>query len=204
LTGSRALQALRTISGSRAWAGLAAALGALALFAWPVEHAFIDWQPALVLTQPWRAWTAVAVHYSALHLGANLLGTLLVGTLGVAAHLPGRMVWAWAAAWPITHWGLLIKPELLHYGGLSGVLHGGVAVAALHLVLCGRRSQRWIGAAILFGVVVKVVGESPWGEPLRRVPSWDIAIAPIAHATGLAAGLLCAGAAHALSRRVNP
>ncbi|MDH5539284.1 MAG: rhombosortase [Rhizobacter sp.] len=183
-----------------AWVGLAALLGALALLAWPVERHSVDWQPALVLTQPWRAWTAVAVHYSALHLGANLLGTLLVGALGAVARLPVRMVWAWLAAWPMTQWGLLLKPQLLHYGGLSGVLHAGVAVTALHLVLCGARPQRWIGAAILAGLIVKVVGETPWGEPLRHSPGWDIAVAPIAHATGLLAGLLCAAAAHALAQ----
>lgn len=175
-------------------------LGLAALLAWPVPRTALDWQPALAISQPWRAFSAVAVHYSGLHLGANLLGTTLVAALGAVAQVPARMVWAWAAAWPLTQFGLLLKPELAHYGGLSGVLHAGVAVASLYLVLCGKRSQRWIGAAILAGTCIKVLSETPWGAALRHGGGWDIAVAPLAHATGLVAGLLCAGVAQGLAR----
>jgi hypothetical protein len=146
------------------------------------------------------------VHYSGLHLGANLLGALLVASLGGLAQVPARMVWAWGAAWPLTQLGLLIKPELLHYGGLSGVLHAGVAVAALHLVMGGARSQRAIGTAILAGTCIKVLLEAPWGPPLRYGDGWDIAVAPLAHATGLISGVLCVAAAQgvaALRRRAR-
>jgi rhomboid family GlyGly-CTERM serine protease len=190
-------------AGARAWLGLAALLAAAALLAWPAAHGNLDWQPALAGSQPWRAFTAVAVHFSAMHLGANLLGTALVASLGVVAQVPVRMVWAWGVAWPLTQLGLLLKPELLHYGGLSGVLHAGVGVAATHLVMCGWRSQRWIGAGILAGACIKVAGESPWGPPLRFGHGWDIAVAPLAHATGLAAGVVCALVAHAAAPVVS-
>lgn len=176
-------------------------LAVCALLAWPVPRTLLDWQPALALSQPWRAVTAVAVHYSGLHLGANLVGAALVAALGAVAGVPARMVWAWAVAWPLTQWGLLLKPELLHYGGLSGVLHAGVAVASLYLVMCGARAQRWIGAAILAGTCIKVLGETPWGAPLRHGGGWDIAVAPLAHATGLVAGVLCAAVAQGLALR---
>ena len=187
-----------------AWLALAAILSVGALLAWPLPRAAIDWQPALAWTQAWRAFTAAAVHYSGLHLGANLLGAALVAALGVVANVPVRMVWAWGAAWPLTQFGLLLKPELLHYGGLSGVLHAGVAVASLYLVMCGARAQRWIGVAILAGACIKVIGETPWGAPLRHGGGWDIAVAPLAHATGLIAGLLCAGVAEIVARRRQP
>ena len=189
---------------SAAWLGLAALLAVAALLAWPVAHTVLDWQPALAFSQPWRAFTAAAVHYSGLHLGANLLGTALVAALGVVAQVPARMVWAWAVAWPLTQFGLLIQPELLHYGGLSGVLHAGVAVASLYLVLRGQGAQRWIGAAILAGTCIKVIGETPWGAPLRHGGGWDIAVAPLAHATGLIAGLLCAALAEAVAACRQP
>jgi rhomboid family GlyGly-CTERM serine protease len=188
-------------SAAVAWVGLAALLAIGALLAWPTGRTTLDWQPGLALSQPWRAFSAVAVHYSGLHLGANLAGTALVAALGAVAQVPARMVWAWAVAWPLTQLGLLLKPELAHYGGLSGVLHAGVAVASLHLVLCGMRSQRWIGVAILAGTCIKVVGETPWGAPVRHGGGWDIGVAPLAHATGLVAGLLCAAVAHGLARR---
>ena len=185
--------------------GLTALLMISALLAWPMARGALDWQPARAWSQPWRAFTAVAVHYSALHLGANLLGALLVAALGALARAPVRMVWAWSAAWPLTQLGLLIKPELLHYGGLSGVLHAGVAVAALYLVMDGARSQRVIGAAILAGTSIKVLLEAPWGPALRYGDGWDIAVAPLAHATGLISGLLCAAAAQVIAalRRRN-
>ena len=183
---------------------MAALFATVALLAWPLARTTIDWQPALAFTQPWRAFSAAAVHYSGLHLGANLLGTALVAALGWVANVPSRMVWAWAAAWPLTQLALLIQPELRHYGGLSGVLHAGVAVASLYLLLRGAGAQRWIGAAILTGACIKVVGEAPWGAPLRHGGGWDIAVAPLAHATGLVAGLLCAALAEAFAGRLIP
>jgi rhomboid family GlyGly-CTERM serine protease len=185
---------------SLAWAGVAALLGVAAVLVWPVGHTSIDWQPQLALTEPWRAWTAVAVHYSALHLGANLAGALLVGALGVVAEVPGRIVWAWLVAWPLTQLGLLARPELAHYGGLSGVLHAGVAAVAVHLLVAGPRARRLIAAAILAGLCLKVLHEAPWGPALTHPPGWDIAVAPLAHASGTLAGLLCALLAIAVPR----
>lgn len=178
--------------------GLGALLGGLA----PREA--LDWQPARALADPWRAFSAVFVHYSALHLAANLAGALLVGALGQAARLPLASLAAWLAAWPLTQFGLLLQPELLHYGGLSGVLHAGVAVAAVHLLWRGERRRRQIGAALLAGLLLKVASEAPWAEALRYPSGWDIAVAPLAHASGALMGLLCALIAGAWSARGLP
>ena len=183
---------------ARAWLLLAglAALGALALRATtgPAGAALaqaLDWQPTRLATEPWRAVTAAWVHLSPLHLGANLLGTALVAALGVVAGCGRRAALAWALAWPLTQLGLLAQPQLLHYGGLSGVLHAAVVVAALQLVLCDIGPRRAIGAALLVGVAAKLLLEAPWAGPLRQVAGWDIAIAPLAHASGACAGALC-------------
>ncbi|MEP7056833.1 MAG: rhombosortase [Caldimonas sp.] len=188
---------------ARAWAGLAALLATAAIVLSGIDATALDWQPALALREPWRAFSAVAVHYSALHLAANLAGTALVAALGVAARVPARMVGAWACAWPLTQLGLLARPDLLHYGGLSGVLHAGAAVVATHLLLRGPPARRLIGAALAAGLVVKVFGEAPWGSPLRISTDWDFATAPLAHASGLVAGVVCALVA-AVSRRRPP
>lgn len=189
---------------SHAWIGLAALLSAAALLGWMAPHESIDWQPALVAGEPWRAWTAVAVHYSLLHLAANLAGTALVGALGVVANAPRRIALAWFVAWPLTQLGLLARPELSHYGGLSGVLHAGVAIVSVHLLVVGPRSRRVIGAMILAGLATKVTLESPWGPPLTHPPGWDIAVAPFAHASGAIAGLLCALLASILPLFMRP
>lgn len=169
--------------------GLAAG-GALAAQA--IDPAALRWQPELAWSQPWRAVTAAWVHFSPLHLGANLLGTALVAALGAAAGCGRRAALAWALAWPITHLALLAQPELSRYGGLSGVLHAGVAVAVWRLLRAERGVRRAIGAALAAGLLLKLGLEAPWQGPLRQVSGWDIAIAPLAHATGAAAGVLCA------------
>lgn len=176
----------------RAWAALALLMALAALAAWPADASRLDWQPALAAREPWRAFTAAAVHYSPLHLGANLAGAALVGALGVVARVPGRIVLAWLIAWPLTQLGLLLRPDLLHYGGLSGVLHAGVSAAALWLVVHDRGRRRLIGAAILAVVTLKILGEAPWGPAVQAREGWDIAVAPFAHASGALCGLLCA------------
>ena len=193
-------------AGERAWIGLAAGLGLAALAARlaGIAPEALDWQPALAGVEPWRAFSAVAVHYSALHLGANLLGAALVGALGAAAGVPRAMVVAWACAWPLTQFGLWIRPDLSHYGGLSGVLHAGAAVIALHVMWQGPALRRWIGAALMAGLLGKVLLEAPWGPALRVDTGWDFATAPLAHATGVAAGTLCGLVAIALRLRSPP
>ena len=182
-------------AGGAAWCALCAVLAASALLGFGRAPAAFDWQPALASSQPWRAWTAVAVHYSLLHLGANLAGTALVGALGWTARVAPAAVWAWAVAWPATHFALAIEPALVHYGGLSGVLHAGVAVVAVQLLGRHDATLRRIGAALLAGLAIKVGLEAPWGAPLRHPAGWDIAVAPLAHASGAIAGLLAGAVA---------
>ena len=178
-----------------AWLALSALLAAGSLVAWVLPTPGLDWQPALAWPQPWRAFSAVWVHWSPLHLGANLLAAAVVAAYGWAARVPLRAALAYAAAWPLTHLGLLLRPELAHYGGLSGVLHAGVAVVSLWLLVTARGAWRAIGAAVMLGLVVKLASETPWGPALQASADWDIAVVPLAHTTGGLAGLLCAAVA---------
>jgi rhomboid family GlyGly-CTERM serine protease len=175
------------------WAALALVLAAGALACWfaPGSRTRWDWQPGLATAEPWRAWTAVWVHLSLRHLVVNLVGTALVAWLGWAACLPARSSLAWLLAWPLTQWGLSLAPALTYYGGLSGVLHAGVAVATVPLLAQPGRS-RCVGALLLLGLAVKIVHEQPWGPPVRWAAEWDIGVAPLAHATGALSGLACA------------
>ena len=189
------------MSGQAAWLAVTALLAACALLGWHLNPDTLDWQPALAVSQPWRAFTAVGVHYSVQHLAGNLAGVALAGVFGVVALVPARMAWAWLAAWPLTHLGLLVKPELAHYGGLSGVVHAGVAVVIVFVLVSGTHRQRLVGSAVLVGFCAKLLSESPWGEALRHPIGWDIAVAPIAHTTGALAGAACAALAQWLHCR---
>jgi rhomboid family GlyGly-CTERM serine protease len=189
---------LRLTDGLRArpawahWAGLCVAAAGGALAGQAIDPARLNWQPALAAVEPWRAISAAWVHLSPLHLAANLAGTALVAALGLAAGCRRRAAMAWALAWPLTQLGLLAQPGLAAYGGLSGVLHAAVAVAAWQLLRGGAGRRRAIGAALAAGLLAKLLLEAPWQGPLRQVPGWDISIAPAAHVSGALAGWLCA------------
>ena len=172
------------------WLATSAALALSAAAAWWLDRSRIDWQPALAWSEPWRWWSAALVHWSVMHFWANLLATALVAAYGWAARVPARVAWAWIVSWPFTQLALLAKPELLHYGGLSGLLHGGVAAVTVWLVLRGQGAQRTVGWMMLIGQVVKLLVEEPWGAALHAPSELDVAVAPLAHASGSMAGAL--------------
>ncbi|MFG6486400.1 rhombosortase [Roseateles sp. BYS78W] len=171
------------------WPALCAVLAALALLAWPLPRELLDWQPALAAAQPWRAVTAAFVHWTAIHLAANLAGCAVIALLGWRAALDGRETVAGLVALPLTQLGLLLRPELQRYAGLSGALHALVAIAALTLLTRGGR-DRLIGAAIAVGLVAKLALEHPLGPVLRVTPGFDFPVAPFAHLCGAVAGAL--------------
>ena len=188
----------RDAASARGWLGVTALLAFAALVGALLSSSAIDWQPARWRVEPWRAFSAVGVHYSDAHLLGNLAGVGLAALLGVGARVPARLAWAWLAAWPLTQLGLLwVAPSLLHYGGLSGVLHAGVAIVVVDLLVRGTRAQRRVGAALGLGLLAKLLSETPWGPVLRAAPGLDIMVAPIAHSSGAVAGAVCAGLAHA-------
>ncbi len=53
--------------------------------------------------------------------------------------------------------------------------------------------DRWIGVSILAGTLLKVLFEAPWDVVPRPSAALGISVAPIAHACGVAAGLLAWG-----------
>jgi rhomboid family GlyGly-CTERM serine protease len=163
---------------------------------------WLDWQPAAWATQPWRLWTAAFVHWSPLHLAMNLAAAALLAWLGWRARATPADALAWALAWPCTHLGLLLQPALRHYGGLSGLLHAGVAILALRLLVqAGAGRPRWVGALLLAGLATKLLLEAPWQLALRPLPEAGFAVAPLAHATGALAGLASALLCRAWPRR---
>lgn len=171
---------------------LCAALAALSLLVWPLPREALDWQPALAASQPWRAVTAAFVHWTPLHLAANLAGCAVLALLGWRAGLGPREALAGLIALPLTQLGLLLRPELQHYAGLSGELHALAAIAALTL-FTRRSREHFIGAAIAIGLVIKLLLEDPLGPVLRPTPGFDFAVAPWAHLCGAVAGMLAWG-----------
>lgn len=179
---------------------LCTALAALSLLAWPLPREALDWQPALAASQPWRALTAAFAHWTPIHLAANLAGCAVLALLGWRAGLGAREAVAGLIALPLTQFGLLLRPDLERYAGLSGQLHALVAIAALTLLM-GRRRDQFIGAAVTLGLTAKLVLENPFSAALRETPGFDFPVAPFAHLTGAIAGALAWALTMARSNR---
>jgi len=111
---------------------------------------------------------------------------------------------------------------MAHYGGLSGVLHAGVVVLGLALAfprsLAGRGDpddalapltpaqaarHRIVGIGLVAGTLAKVLLEAPWDLALRPSALLGIEVAPLAHACGIAAGVIGWAVVAILSRSAN-
>ena len=153
----------------------------------------LDWQRALLATQPWRWWSAAFTPLGTMHLAANLAGCAAVAAFGVAGGLGRRAALAWFLAWPLTHLALALTCGVQRYAGLSGVLHAGVAVGTVFVIAQSRRGTlRWIGAAVAVGLLAKLLHEQAWIAPVQRLPGWDFPVVVAAHAAGALAGTGCA------------
>lgn len=184
-----------------AWLLLGGTLAAGSLVGWWLPQDAFAWQADRALAQPWRLLTAAWVHLSLAHLLINLAGTLVIVAFGLAAGCGRRDAGAWLVSWPLTHALLWLHPGLHSYAGLSGVLHAGVAVACMALVTRAHGLPRGIGAAVLLGLMAKLALEDPLSAAVQHSSDWGFPVAVVAHATGAAAGLICALVAWVTSRR---
>jgi rhomboid family GlyGly-CTERM serine protease len=150
----------------------------------------LAWQGSLAA--PWRLWTSTFAHWTPWHLQMNLAGCAVLALLGWRAQLgPRDAVAAWIAL-ALTPLGLLLRPDLGAYAGLSGALHAATAVIACALIRRAGR-ERVVGLGIALGLALKIAAEQPWGSALQTVDGLDFPLAPWAHLSGAVAGLLASG-----------
>lgn len=175
-----------------AWVALGLTLAVLALAALAVDPARWSWHRPSLGAEPWRWLTGAFVHWTPAHAAANAAGALVLAWVGWRAGPPARAAWAWLAALPLAQAGLVLHSGLHEVAGLSGLLHAGVAVLVVHLWQAPGR-DRWVGAAVGLGLLVKLGLEQPWGPALRAEAVWGaMPVVPWAHAVGAAAGALAA------------
>jgi len=85
-------------------------------------------------------------------------------------------------------WAMTTLEELSVARGRPSAIRTTSALAPL---TAGQaRRHRWVGAAILAGTFLKVLSETPWDLTLRPNATLGIDVAPLAHACGMAAGVL--------------
>ena len=80
-------------------------------------------------------------------------------------------------------------------------IYPGAAIAGLYM-LCrpATARHRWVGLALLAGVALKLLLETPWQTPLRTDAGWGFPVAVVAHATGALAGWLAGAVALGVRR----
>lgn len=188
----------RTHTGTWLWLTLCLSLALPALWLAPVSltQPVTTWPPlaqALVmhpdkgLHQPaWTWWTSAWLHGSQLHLSRNLIALGLIALLGAVTRASALSAAIWCMVWPLTQLGMVIQsPPLQSYIGLSGVLHGGVAVMAMQQIVDTQSTYlKQIGWFIAIGLSLKIIMENPWSQPITHPNGSDIAVATWGHLTG--------------------
>lgn len=109
--------------------------------------------------QLWRWWTAHGVHVSWIHWALNSIALVFLPLiLPVSA---GRLLslLLLLPLW-ISCWLALDYPEVIRYAGLSGVLHGLYAAAALS----SRPGDRRFAQLLLAGLMIKLAVEWGFGD----------------------------------------
>jgi hypothetical protein len=75
------------------------------------------------------------------------------------------------------------------------------APVTLWLIVRGNGGERAVGWLMLIGQGVKLLLEQPWGAALHPPQELDVAVAPLAHASGSLAGALLTWLALRLTAR---
>ena len=182
------------------WRARTPASAALAWFiAWPLTHAFMAAVGAdrLATLMPHYGGLSGVLHAGAIVLGLTLAwppeparartrgrppaASRLADTGFASTHAsaiePSRIT---EGPWAMTEMGAVNSlPAASTLESPAGADAGGDSLRA-----------RWIGVAIVAGTVAKVALESPWHLTPQPSEALGIAVAPVAHACGIAAGVL--------------
>ena len=174
---------------SREWLALCALHIALSMLAWWARTNVVDaitWQSDHWLHQPWTLWTSSWVHMNPPHLIGNQVALGALAALAWVVRPTRASALAWLLAWPLLQLSLLLWPQIGYAVGLSGLLHAGVAVMAIHLLLkriVVPKARRW-GALLALGLLTKLVVESAWSNPVAWDPANNMSVVQAAHLAG--------------------
>ncbi len=159
----------------------------------PGALAALGWQRAALDDGQWmRLLSAHVVHLNLHHLLFNLFGLLLIAELLLEGWRRADILslsLAGAFGTSLLLW--CCEPRLQWYGGLSGLLHGLWAGAALDGWL---RARGWLQAGALVALAVKLA----WLNPATT--SAGMPVVAVAHLYGAASGLAWAALIHAWRR----
>ena len=156
-------------------------------------------RPAIIDGQMWRVLSGHFVHLNTTHLLMNSLGLLgIVSVFGPTLSMARPLVLSIGIALGISLALWLSEPQLIHYAGASGVLHG---LFAAGIVLAHDLSPRFrlLAAAAL---IAKLIAETQF-----NTGSAELIGAPVIHAAhqwGAGLGCVLALSMAWLSTRQKP
>ncbi|MDO9238299.1 MAG: rhomboid family intramembrane serine protease [Aquabacterium sp.] len=188
----------RTHTGTWLWLALCLTLAVPAWWLAPVSltQPVTTWHPlaqTLVMhpdmglhQSAWVWWTSAWLHGSQLHLTHNLIALGLIAMMGMLCRVSALSAAIWCLVWPLTQLGMVIQaPPLQSYIGLSGVLHGGVAVMAMQQIVDTQSTYlKPIAWVLAVGLLIKIIMENPWSHTITHPNGSDIAVATWGHLTG--------------------
>lgn len=177
------------MNSSSGWLLLCALHGVASMLLWwlPADTlATLTWQADGGLSRAWTLWSSAWVHLNTPHLIGNQLALGALTAFAWVVRPPLASALAWLLAWPLMQASLPLWPQIGYAVGLSGVLHAGVMVLAVHLL--GRRivmplARRW-GALLGLGLLVKLGLEQGWAHPVVWDSANDRSIVQAAHFAG--------------------
>jgi rhomboid family GlyGly-CTERM serine protease len=178
------------------WVTAAVALAAVAIRFLPnVSQDLILDRRGILSGQLWRLWTGHLVHFGPSHLFWNLAVFAVAGAW-VEGMAPRRTRLFFLLGPPFISLVLIsLEPDLLQYGGLSGLAAGALALLSWVNLESGD-SNRFFWRCLLLLVGAKIIIEILLSAPVfARFPDQTIRDVPLAHIAGVAA------AAFALGRR---
>lgn len=173
----------------RSWLLLCALHGVASMLLWWAQPGLLEaltWHADDELRHPWTLWTSAWVHLNTPQLIGHQLALGALAAFAWVVRPPLASALAWLLAWPLGQLSLLLWPQVGYAVGLSGVLHAGVMVLAVHLLR--RRigvplARRW-GALLGLGLLVKLGLEQGWAYPVVWDSANDRSIVQAAHFAG--------------------
>ncbi len=172
------------------WPMLFLFLTMVVIAAFPAEwqHALRYDVDAIGRGEVWRLWTANLAHTNWAHVLLNSVGLLVIWTVFHEQVKPSGCWLLFIAIVAPIHLFLLylFVPELKWYVGLSGVLHGWLAAAAIMDI----RARYWVGYLLFAALLGKLSWEYIYGASEQVKALIHAEVATQAHISGALVGAI--------------
>ncbi len=151
------------------------------------QELFIYQRQALEQGELWRLFSGHFVHLNNKHLVINLIAWIIIFFLGISYLSPTKwVILLFVLTLSISAGLYLFIPEVVYYGGLSGVLHGYFAYILIAWIK-DRQKFAWI---ILLLLIVKIFVENFSDRGSSTAEYLNIQVVSEVHLIGAFVGVL--------------